>query len=61
MSELSVLLQARREIKEELERELKLPKWSRSKVTFLNTLLNETNEDICCLVERGSEGDLTLC
>lgn len=61
MSDLSVLLQARKEIKEAIEAELRLPKWSRNKMALLNNRLNETNEDICCLVERGTKGEATLC
>lgn len=61
MSDLSVLLQARKEIKQDIKTELDLPKWSQHRVKSLCKRLDEINEDICCLVESGTEGELTLC
>lgn len=61
MSELSVLLQARREIKEDIAKEQALPKWDRKNIKKLDDALKETNERICQMIENKTEGDLTLC
>ena len=63
MSDMSVLLQARREIKTEIAAIGARPDWDRSKkhdeaVARLN--LHETNEKIAQLVELGTDGERTL-
>ena len=60
MSELSVLIQARKEIKADISKEKNLPKWNQTKIAQLTNRLNNTNEMIAVFVERNSEGERTL-
>ena len=63
MDEMSVLLQGRREIREELAAIATRPDWDRSKKrdeAVAKHSLAETNEKIAQLVERGTRGERTL-
>ena len=60
---MSVLLQARREIREEIAAIGARPEWDRSKKRdelAARLSLHETNEKIAQLVEQGTEGERTL-
>ena len=60
MSDLSVLMQARKEIKAELKAELAQPKWSQAKKKALEYQLSLTNELIAQHIENNTEGERTL-
>lgn len=60
MSELSILLQARKEIMMEIREEERRPKWDRDGLDKLKTQLDITNNLIAQHVENNTEGERTL-